>query len=83
LERLKLDNPAFHNAFVNGHPLRSTLSAPEQEFNALMLEYVTTPKKKRANVVDRLLDTQWVLSQDIPGLTEDPLAEARERLMNH
>ncbi len=80
LERLKNSGaPAYYEKFINTRPLKSTLSVPEQDFNNMMMEYVTTPKKSRADVVNRLLDSQWVLSQDL----EQPLSELRVRLMEH
>lgn len=84
LKRLKNSgNADFYKRFVNARPLRSTLSVPEEEFNTLMMEYRNTAKKHRTDVVDRIVETQWVQSQDIPSLTDDPLAELRVRLLEH
>ncbi len=80
LERLRNSgNQTYYDKFINTRPLKSTLSVPEQDFNNMMMEYVTTPKKSRADVVNRLLDSQWVLSQDLDA----PLSELRVRLMGH
>jgi hypothetical protein len=84
LKRLKNSgNADFYKRFVNARPLRSTLSVPEEEFNTLMMEYRNTAKKHRTDVVNRIVETQWVQSQDIPSLTDDPLAELRVRLLEH
>jgi len=84
LNRLKNSvNADFYKRFVNARPLRSTLSVPEEQYNVLMMEYVNTSKKHRTDVVNRILKTQWVQSQDIPSLTGEPLEEVRVRLMEH
>jgi hypothetical protein len=81
LARTKAANAAYYARFMAEKPLRSTLSAPQQHFNTLMEVYETTPKRLRSGIVDKVIATQWVQSQDIPSLTEYPLQELRVKLM--
>lgn len=72
---------AFYTKFIRLRPLRSTLSETQEYYNVLAEEYMTTPKKMRANIVGRILACQYVQSQDIPSISDDPLEELRHRLI--
>lgn len=67
-----LDNTdaVFRTKFLQGKPLRTTLSKPQEDAIFLALKYVVTPKKHHGGVVDRLMECQWVKSQDIQAFDE-------------